>query len=126
MKVPFYKYSSKYALLCVFLLTSFSLFAQQKPILDNHGKGLLLEEELKESQKIQLKSQQTEESYRGLPSAVSLKQYCPTPGDQGNYGTCVGWTTAYAARTILEARQLDLRSQAEIDKLIFLLGLFTN
>ncbi|WP_338790281.1 C1 family peptidase [Bernardetia sp. MNP-M8] len=122
MKVLFYKYSSKYAFLSLFLIaffSSISLFAQQKPNADNHGRGLLLEEEVKESQKIQLKSQQTEESYRGLPSAVSLKQYCPTPGDQGSYGTCVGWTTAYAARTILEARQLDLRSQAEIDKLIF-------
>ncbi len=120
MKVSFYKYSSKYTFLCVFLVNFLFIsslsFGQNLP---KHGKGLLLEAETKASETIPLKSPQTEESYRGLPSAVSLKQYCPTPGDQGEYGTCVGWTTAYAARTILEARQLDLRSQAEIDKLIF-------
>ncbi len=122
MKVLFYKYSSKCTFFCVllinFFLISFS-FAQQNPKLDKRGKGLRLDAEEKMSESIPLKPQQTEESYRGLPSAVSLKQYCPTPGDQGSYGTCVGWTTAYAARTILEARQLDLRSQTEIDKLIF-------
>ncbi|WP_338762471.1 C1 family peptidase [Bernardetia sp. ABR2-2B] len=120
MKILAYKYSSKYVFLSLFLLCfsiAFSTFAQQNN--NNRGRGLLLEAEEKASEKIALKSQQTEESYRGLPSAVSLKQYCPTPGDQGTYGTCVGWTTAYAARTILEARQLDLRSQAEIDALIF-------
>ncbi len=123
MKIPLYKYNSKYAFLCVFLfcftLNSAFLFAQQRPTLDNRGKGLNLEAEMETTKDIPLKSQQTQESYRGLPSAVSLKQYCPTPGDQGTYGTCVGWTTAYAARTILEARQLDLRSQEEIDELIF-------
>ena len=116
MKVLLYKYSSKYVLSLLFILCIFSSVLAQK---NDRGRGLLLEAEEKASETIPLKSQQTEESYRGLPSAASLKQYCPTPGDQGTYGTCVGWTTAYAARTILEARQLDLRSQAEIDALIF-------
>ncbi len=35
-----------------------------------------------------------------LPASFSLKKYCPIPGNQGNYGTCVGWSTAYGARTI--------------------------
>ncbi len=35
-----------------------------------------------------------------LPSSFSLKKYCPIPGNQGQYGTCVGWASAYAARTI--------------------------
>ena len=124
MKILFYKYSLKYAFLCVFIVSFFGfdsnfILAQQNPISENRGKGLNLDAEMEMTEQIPLKSQQTEESYRGLPSAVSLKQYCPTPGDQGTYGTCVGWTTAYAARTILEARQLDLRSQTEIDELIF-------
>lgn len=42
-------------------------------------------------------------NYDDLPPAVSLKQYAPTPGYQGPYGTCAGWSTAYSARTILEA-----------------------
>ncbi|MGE5805841.1 MAG: cysteine protease, partial [Ignavibacteria bacterium] len=41
-------------------------------------------------------------NYDDLPNAVSLKQYAPAPGNQGPYGTCAGWATAYSARTILE------------------------
>lgn len=39
------------------------------------------------------------------PSRFSLRQYCPTPQNQGDRGDCVGWAVAYAARTILAARQ---------------------
>lgn len=42
--------------------------------------------------------------FNDLPSAVSLKGYAPTPQHQGNQGSCVGWASAYAARSILEAR----------------------
>ena len=41
--------------------------------------------------------------YDDLPQSASLKKYAPTPGNQGPYGTCAGWSTAYAGRTILEA-----------------------
>jgi hypothetical protein len=41
--------------------------------------------------------------YIDLPSSSSLKPFTPTPGYQGPYGTCAGWSTGYAARTILEA-----------------------
>jgi Papain family cysteine protease len=39
-----------------------------------------------------------------LPLAVSLEEFCPTRMDQGDQNSCVGWSSAYAARTILEAR----------------------
>ncbi len=35
-----------------------------------------------------------------LPSAVSLKPYAPPVGNQGQHGTCVAWSSSYAARTI--------------------------
>ena len=38
-----------------------------------------------------------------LPSETSLLRYAPTRGDQGQQGSCVGWGSAYAARTILES-----------------------
>lgn len=41
--------------------------------------------------------------YQNLPPSVSLKKYAPTPGSQGSYGTCTGWSCAYAGRTILES-----------------------
>lgn len=39
----------------------------------------------------------------GLPESVSLEQYCPKRLNQGNQGSCVGWSSSYAARTILQA-----------------------
>ncbi|WP_052592710.1 C1 family peptidase [Aureispira sp. CCB-QB1] len=38
-----------------------------------------------------------------LPAKVSLREYAPRPLNQGSQGSCVGWASAYAARTILEA-----------------------
>jgi hypothetical protein len=40
-----------------------------------------------------------------MPSKVSLLQYAPERLNQGRQGSCVGWASAYAARTILYARQ---------------------
>jgi hypothetical protein len=42
-------------------------------------------------------------SYTSIPGSVSLKQYCPIPESQGQYGTCTAWSTAFAARTISES-----------------------
>ncbi len=38
-----------------------------------------------------------------LPSQISLEKYAPKRLSQGQQGSCVGWASAYAARTILEA-----------------------
>jgi C1A family cysteine protease len=38
-----------------------------------------------------------------LPERVSLEQFAPTAGDQGQQGSCVAWASAYAARTIVQA-----------------------
>lgn len=39
-----------------------------------------------------------------LPESVSLLKYCPDRLNQGSQGSCVGWASAYAARTILHAK----------------------
>lgn len=39
------------------------------------------------------------------PERVSLLPYAPKRLSQGKQGSCVGWATSYAARTILHARQ---------------------
>lgn len=46
-----------------------------------------------------------EKSTNTLPERVTLEQYCPPRKNQGYQGSCVGWASSYAARTILEARQ---------------------
>lgn len=38
-----------------------------------------------------------------LPESVSLEKFAPTPQDQGQQGSCVGWGSTYAGRTILES-----------------------
>ena len=55
----------------------------------------------------------TARSYEGLPSSFSLRRFAPLPGDQGDYGTCVGWAAAYAARTISESIALNRMNQTE-------------
>lgn len=39
-----------------------------------------------------------------LPARTSLERYAPKRLHQGNQGSCVGWASAYAARTILQAK----------------------
>ncbi|MCX6189177.1 MAG: peptidase C1 [Bacteroidetes bacterium] len=38
-----------------------------------------------------------------LPESVSLLKYAPDRQNQGSQGSCVGWGSAYAARTILQS-----------------------
>lgn len=42
-------------------------------------------------------------SHYSIPARASLLKYAPTRQNQGQQGSCVGWASAYAARTILEA-----------------------
>jgi hypothetical protein len=58
-------------------------------------------------------------AYEGLPGSFSLKQYAPLPGDQTEYGTCVAWASAYAARTIAESVALNRKSQTETSQNVF-------
>lgn len=44
-----------------------------------------------------------DESKNALPEAVSLLRFAPERRDQGQQGSCVAWSSAYAARSILEA-----------------------
>ena len=40
-----------------------------------------------------------------LPEQVSLAKYCPQRKNQGSQGSCVGWSSGYAARTIMAAME---------------------
>jgi Papain family cysteine protease len=43
--------------------------------------------------------------FRELPLVVSLKKWCPIPGDQGRISSCVGWSSCYGALTIMYAKR---------------------
>jgi hypothetical protein len=42
-----------------------------------------------------------DEIYNPLPEAVTLQEFCPPVGNQGQQGSCVAWSSSYAARSIL-------------------------
>ncbi|MDX2303939.1 MAG: C1 family peptidase [Microscillaceae bacterium] len=67
----------------------------------NFGTGCVLNPSLYEQ--IPLAATLMRGDFQKLPTSVSLRPYAPIPQNQGSYGTCVGWSTAYAARTILMA-----------------------
>jgi hypothetical protein len=44
-----------------------------------------------------------DDSKNPLPESANLQKYAPAVGDQGKQGSCVAWSSAYGARTVLEA-----------------------
>lgn len=54
-----------------------------------------------------------------LPSKVDLTPNLPRIGDQGQYGTCVAWATAYNCRTWLYAKANNLKTNQLTNKNTF-------
>ncbi len=54
--------------------------------------------------------------YNEVPVKVSLRKYCPVPGDQGKSGSCVGWAIGYGALTVQRAIQHNTTDQAQITR----------
>ena len=69
----------------------------------------------KTPQKIKL----SQRSFMSLPESYSLEKYCPTPGNQGHFGTCTAWASAYGVATILYAKTHNITDQAMINKYAF-------
>jgi hypothetical protein len=89
----------KFSLTILFLvLFSVNTFAERK-----YATGLIFNDQAYNQTPLQ--ATLTRSLYDNLPASASLKKYGPVPKSQGDYGTCVAWSTAYAARTILEAQQ---------------------
>jgi hypothetical protein len=87
------------------------LFSQSFP------RGAVLDSALYDS--LPRKAVQLTRAYEALPGAVSLKQYAPYPGDQKSYGTCTAWSSAYAARTILESVTLNRKDRQSTTANVF-------
>jgi len=65
-----------------------------------------------------LKKKGLREIAKNIPTSYSLREYCPTPGNQSPYGTCTAWALA-AARTTLLAINKNITDQEKIDSLWF-------
>lgn len=61
----------------------------------------------------------SQRSFDNLPASYSLEKYCPTPGDQGQYGTCTAWANGYGVATILYAKTHGITDKALINKYAF-------
>ncbi|MFM6925936.1 MAG: DUF4384 domain-containing protein [Ferruginibacter sp.] len=96
----------------LFFVNSITAFAQRKFAM---GEVINMELISKTPQKVRV----SERSFRGLPSSYSLEKYSPTPGDQGNYGTCTAWANGYGVATILYSITHDLTDKALINKYAF-------
>lgn len=47
----------------------------------------------------------------------SLKEYCPTPLNQGTNASCVGWAVGYAAQTIYKAYKLGIKDPEAVNEI---------
>lgn len=70
-------------------------------------------------EKVPLKNRGLNPDSVKLPASVDLSIYCPSVRNQGNDGTCVGWSTGYYMRTILEAKRLKLTDKKKINQISF-------
>jgi hypothetical protein len=94
-KIPAMINLKKILIFIMFLFSADLLFSQE------FGMGLLLDDSLYANSPTAAPLMRGD--YADLPSTASLKSFSPSTGNQGPYGTCAGWSTAYSARTILEA-----------------------
>lgn len=69
---------------------------------NEHGIGCNIDEE-KYDKTMVYEPLASNSSKNSIPTAASLLKYAPTRKNQGQQGSCVGWASAYAARSILEA-----------------------
>ncbi|WP_175414964.1 C1 family peptidase [Nibricoccus aquaticus] len=102
--------------LCL-LLTLPTLFAQQPEPAAEPGTGLIFD--LPSYRGTPYKATLTAESYASAPRKASLEQYCPTPGNQGQYGTCVAFAVAYHARTVLYGAQHGITDKTQLNASVF-------
>lgn len=105
MITTFYKYLSSLALLT---LISNHVFGQQ-----NHGTGLIFDKEMYKIVEIISPALKFNNE---IKDKYSLKNFCPTPGNQGNLGTCASWATGYAALTISNAIENNLSTPHKINQ----------
>lgn len=54
-----------------------------------------------------------------LPTKMSIKEYCPEIGDQGQHGTCTAWSSTYYGATMEYAIQNNIKNRSLITALAF-------
>ncbi len=92
-------------------LIPFVLLMSSQYALSQRATGLVIDREAYEAVQRISPSLKYAADYKPVHS---LRQYCPIAGNQGNIGSCVGWSVGYAAYTILRAVRDNLTDQSAI------------
>jgi hypothetical protein len=100
-------------ILCLLFLFSSLLFSQNVP-----KTGLLFDDSAYDKTPMKARNVAFQDVI-SEQSSTSLKDFVPVIKNQGGYGTCVGWSTAYYGRTILNARIENLTTIEDISKSAF-------
>ena len=96
------------SLVFIFLFIGSFAFGQNQ-----RSTGLLFDDEAYQRTPLKAKNVSFQDVVTETTTA-SLKDFVPLIDNQGGYGTCVGWSSAYYGRTILEARLSNNTDQAAI------------
>jgi hypothetical protein len=78
--------------------------SDKEDLLGSHSTGLA-EPTIEEMKEIATRQVVGAAEYTSLPNAYDNSSNYPTPGDQGQQGSCVGWATAYALRSLQEQEE---------------------
>lgn len=109
--ITYYFSSMKLLLVILFAATNFlSAFAQ-------YNTGMVFDDEA--YQQIPVTAPLSRGDFDNLHSSVNLQRFAPTPGNQGQTGTCVAWSSAYHARTIAESIRLNRTDLRQINANVY-------
>ncbi|GAB5473387.1 MAG: hypothetical protein Mars2KO_14860 [Maribacter sp.] len=100
-------------LLFIFFLFSTFAFSQTQ-----RSTGLLFDDDAYEKTPLKARNVAFQDVITET-TLTSLKMFVPEIKDQGGYGTCVGWSSAYYGRSILEARLTNNKDRAKITENTF-------
>ncbi len=96
---------------CILIFTSF-IAAQKRPM------GLLIDPAADQAyMEVPTLPKYEGAKFNDVPQKLSLREFCPVPGDQGTVGSCVGWACGYAGLTIMKAVQKGMTDRSNITTL---------
>lgn len=95
-----------------YLTTAFFLFLYISGFGQLYSTGLVFNDD--NYQKASIRANLNSDDYNDLPASVSLKKYCPKPGNQLQLNTSPAWATNWSAKTILEAKNYNWFGQKKI------------
>lgn len=85
-----------------------------------YQRGVILNPELMKN--VPVKACMTRSVYQNLPAAASLQKWTPVPGNQGQTGTCVGWSSTYCIATMIWAMKNGVTNRGTITQNAMLPG----